>query len=113
MSEPLQPSGPDLSAGVELSDIPENGMLTAHVGGEPVVAVRHGQEVFVMAAACGHYGAPLWDGVVVGHEVRCPWHHGRFDVRTGEAAGSPPGPWSARAPGCAPASAGSPPPGRA
>ncbi|RPH71997.1 MAG: pyridine nucleotide-disulfide oxidoreductase [Myxococcaceae bacterium] len=89
MSEPLQASGPELSKGIELADIPDGGMLTAQVNGEPVVAVRRGEEVFVLAAKCGHYGAPLWDGIVVGTEVRCPWHHARFDVRTGEAVGPP------------------------
>ena len=89
MSEPLQASGPELSKGIELADIPDGGMLTAQVNGEPVVAVRRGEEVFVLAGACGHYGAPLWDGVFLGNEVRCPWHHARFDVRTGEAVNPP------------------------
>ena len=89
MSEPLQASGPELSRGIELSDIPDGGMLTAQVNGEPVVAVRRGEEVFVLAATCGHYGAPLWDGVFLGNELRCPWHHARFDVRTGEAVNPP------------------------
>ena len=89
MSEPLQASGPELSRGIELSDIPDGGMLTAQVNGEPVVAVRRGEEAFVLAATCGHYGAPLWDGVFLGTELRCPWHHARFDVRTGEAVNPP------------------------
>ena len=89
MSEPLKASGPELSAGIELSEIPDGGMIAAQVHGAPVVAVRCGEEVFVLAAACGHYGAPLWDGVVIGDEVRCPWHHARFDVRTGENVNPP------------------------
>jgi NADPH-dependent 2,4-dienoyl-CoA reductase/sulfur reductase-like enzyme/nitrite reductase/ring-hydroxylating ferredoxin subunit len=89
MSEPLKASGPELSRGIELSEIPDGGMLTAQVKGEPVVAVRKGEEVFVLAAACAHYGAPLWDGVFLGNEVRCPWHHAHYDVRTGEAVNPP------------------------
>jgi len=89
MSEPLKASGPELSRGIELSDVPDGGMLTAQVQGAPVVAVRRGEEVFVLAASCGHYGAPLWDGVFLGTELRCPWHHARFDVRTGEAVNPP------------------------
>ena len=89
MSEPLKASGPELSAGIELSEIPDGGMLTAQVQGAPVVAVRRGEEVFVLAGACGHYGAPLSDGVFIGYELRCPWHHARFDVRTGENVNPP------------------------
>ena len=89
MSEPLKASGPELSKGIELADIPDGGMLAAQVNGGPVVAVRRGEEVFVLAAACAHYGAPLWDGVFLGYEVRCPWHHAHYDVRTGEAVNPP------------------------
>ena len=87
MSEPLKASGPELSKGIELADIPDGGMLTAQVNGGPVVAVRRGEEVFVLSAVCAHYGAPLWDGAFLGYEVRCPWHHAHYDVRTGEAVG--------------------------
>jgi len=31
----------------------------------------------------------LAEGEVSGHEVTCPWHGGRFDIRTGEAVGPP------------------------
>ena len=89
MSEPLKASGPELSKGIELADIPDGGMLTAQVNGGPVVAVRRGEEVFVLSAVCAHYGAPLWDGVFLGYEVRCPWHHAHYDVRTGEAVNPP------------------------
>lgn len=89
MSEPLKASGPELTSGIDVSTIPEGALLTAQVKGEPVVATRRGDEIFVVSAACGHYGAPLWDGAVIGFEVRCPWHHASFDLRTGEAVGPP------------------------
>ena len=42
-----------------------------------------------VGATCTHLGGPLGEGVLVGGEVRCPWHHARFDVATGEAVGAP------------------------
>jgi NADPH-dependent 2,4-dienoyl-CoA reductase/sulfur reductase-like enzyme/nitrite reductase/ring-hydroxylating ferredoxin subunit len=89
MSEPIKPSGPELSEGVAVSDVPDNGILVGQVKGEPVLLVRNADNVFAVGAACSHYGAPLADGIVVGNQIRCPWHHAWFDVRSGEAVGPP------------------------
>ena len=72
-----------------LADIPDGGLLAGQAGGEAILLLRRGDEVYAIAAACGHYGAPLADGIVVDCELRCPWHHARFDARTGEATGAP------------------------
>jgi NADPH-dependent 2,4-dienoyl-CoA reductase/sulfur reductase-like enzyme/nitrite reductase/ring-hydroxylating ferredoxin subunit len=89
MSEPIPATGPELTQGVPFRDVPDGGILVGQAAGEPVLLVRRGDEVFAVAAACGHWGAPLADGIVVDCEVRCPWHHARFDARTGEAVGPP------------------------
>jgi len=82
-------SGPDLTLAVELSTIPDGGMLLGHVGDEPVLLARRGGEVFAVGAVCTHYGAPLDQGLLVGDTVRCPWHHACFSLRTGEALRAP------------------------
>lgn len=87
MGGPVELRGPDLSQGVPLEDVPEGGSLLGHAGGEPVLVVRTGQEVFAVGATCTHYSGPLAEGLVVGHAVRCPWHHACFDLRTGEPSG--------------------------
>lgn len=86
---PAPLTGPDLTQGRELSEIPEEGWLLGHAHGEAVLLVRQGGEVFALAATCTHYGGPLAEGLVVDGQVRCPWHHACFDVRTGEAVGPP------------------------
>jgi nitrite reductase/ring-hydroxylating ferredoxin subunit len=44
---------------------------------------------FALANACTHEEGPLAEGEISGHEVTCPWHGARFDVRTGEFLSPP------------------------
>jgi apoptosis-inducing factor 3 len=88
-SESAQLTGPDLRQGVPFDDLPDGGMLAGHVGDEPALLTRRGEDVFAFGAVCTHYGAPLTDGLVVGETVRCPWHHACFSLRTGAAVRAP------------------------
>jgi NADPH-dependent 2,4-dienoyl-CoA reductase/sulfur reductase-like enzyme/nitrite reductase/ring-hydroxylating ferredoxin subunit len=82
------PAGPDLALGVSPDDF-KNDMLLGHVGDAEVLLARVGSEFFAIDARCSHYHGPLADGIVTGHDVRCPWHHACFDLRTGEAVRAP------------------------
>src|SRR5262245_62039984 len=82
-------SGPDLTQGVALGELPDGGKLLGRVGEERVLLVRRGADVFAVGASCTHYGGPLGEGLVVDDTVRCPWHHACFDLRTGEALHAP------------------------
>lgn len=83
------PVGPDLSLGVPLISVPEEGVLAGHVGGVAVLLARLADGVHAVSGTCTHYGAPLAEGLVVGEEVRCPWHHACFSLRTGAARRAP------------------------
>src|ERR1700733_12011723 len=88
-SETEQGSGPDFTQGVDAGAVPDGGMLVGVVNGEPVLLVRRGADVFAVGAKCTHYGGPLGEGLVVGEEVRCPWHHAAFSLRTGSSVRGP------------------------
>ena len=89
MSEPSKPTGPDLAQGIPLDELADGGMIGGHVGEEAVLLARRGDEFFAIGSSCSHYGGPLADGLVVADTVRCPWHHARFSLRTGEAVAAP------------------------
>jgi NADPH-dependent 2,4-dienoyl-CoA reductase/sulfur reductase-like enzyme/nitrite reductase/ring-hydroxylating ferredoxin subunit len=82
------PTGPDLTAGVALSEL-SGATLLGHVGDDQVLLVRLGSEIVAIDALCSHYHGPLAEGLVTGESIRCPWHHACFDLRTGEAARAP------------------------
>lgn len=84
-----EPKGPDFAAGVDIALLRKDPILRGHVGGEPAILIKAGEEIFAVGASCTHYGAPLADGLVVGETVRCPWHHAAFSLRTGEAVRAP------------------------
>src|SRR5450755_666740 len=86
--EQAPPAGPDLTLGISLSEFTGETLL-GHVGGEDVLLVRSGSDIFAIDAHCSHYHGPLAEGLVVDESIRCPWHHACFDLRTGEPARAP------------------------
>ena len=81
--------GPDLEKGYETENVREGEMLLGHAFGEPILVARRGDDLFAIGATCTHYGGPLDKGLMVDCTVHCPWHHARFDLRTGEAIAAP------------------------
>lgn len=85
----VPPETPDLRLGVPLAGLADGDMLLGHVGDEPVLLARRGDEIFAVGANCTHYGGPLVEGILVEGTVRCPWHHACFDLRTGATVRPP------------------------
>jgi apoptosis-inducing factor 3 len=90
MAEPSSElEGPDFEKGCEIDKLKDGEMLLGHAFGEQVLVARRRDELFAIGATCTHYGGPLAKGLMVDCTVRCPWHHARFDLRTGEAIAAP------------------------
>ena len=60
------------------------------VNGKQIALFNVEGQFFAIDNTCSHRGGPLAEGEVSGHVVTCPWHQGRFDLRTGEVVGPPP-----------------------
>jgi nitrite reductase/ring-hydroxylating ferredoxin subunit len=72
VSDSSKTIGPDLTQVIQFTDLLDGTMLTVHVGDEPVLLVRQGEDVFAIGALCTHYSGPLAEGLIVGDTIRCP-----------------------------------------
>ena len=89
MGEAASASGPDLSQGIALAEIPAEGTIAGRVGDDPVLLSSLGGELFAIGGSCTHYGGNLGEGLARGATVRCPLHHACFDLRTGAVLRAP------------------------
>lgn len=64
-------------------DIPPGTCLHLNLEEESVIVLNINGEYFCIADLCTHDGGPLEDGQVIDHQIECPRHGARFDVRTG------------------------------
>ncbi|MBD3184338.1 Rieske 2Fe-2S domain-containing protein [Candidatus Poribacteria bacterium] len=63
----------------------ENGEMKEFLVGEvEVLLVRDNNNFYALGSTCPHFGAPLEEGVLHQHHIRCPWHQACFDVVTGD-----------------------------
>lgn len=87
MSDQPQPetlSGPDLGAGLSAVSLRDGVPLLGRVGGEPVILVRRGPEIFAIGGTRSHYGVRSPKGWSWATRSAA-WHHACFSLRTGEA----------------------------
>ena len=66
-----------------LQDVPAGGMKCVDVGGVPVVLCNVGGTIYAAGNLCTHDDGPLAGGTLENHEIECPRHGARFDVRDG------------------------------
>lgn len=66
-------------------EIESGDRIFVEIDGQPIVVFNIAGEMFAIGDLCTHDDGPLGDGFIQGHEVICPRHGAKFDVRTGEA----------------------------
>jgi len=80
---------PDFSEGANISNLSNGDIISGKVGAKNAILVRDNDKCYILDAFCPHYHAPLKDGLVIDNEIRCPWHHARFNLQTGTAICAP------------------------
>jgi nitrite reductase/ring-hydroxylating ferredoxin subunit len=73
----------------ELSDVSEDQPFRAEVEDVGYAVFQVGELYFVTADLCSHGPGFLSEGYAEGCEVECPFHQGRFDLRTGVPTSPP------------------------
>lgn len=73
----------------DLADLPDGKPARRMLGEVPLVLVRSGQSVRVLADRCAHLSGPLSDGEVHDGRITCPWHGSTFDLADGSVARGP------------------------
>jgi nitrite reductase/ring-hydroxylating ferredoxin subunit/uncharacterized membrane protein len=71
------------------SDLPEGKPVRQLLGEVPVVAVRAGGAVRVLADRCSHMSGPLSDSELADGCLTCPWHGSVFRITDGSVARGP------------------------
>ena len=76
-----------------VSDVPEGASKRVYLDTDAVALFNVGGTYFAVSDRCTHGRASLSEGRVVDSGaclLECPWHGGRFELKTGRPAGGPP-----------------------
>ncbi len=76
----------DISA---TTDVPEDDVVGIDIAGKSIALYQVDGAIYATDNLCTHGNARLCDGFLEGHEIECPLHQGKFDVRDGKAICAP------------------------
>ena len=64
-------------------EVPQDDVIAVSAGGREVALYGVDGEVYATDNVCTHGQARLCEGFLEGHDIECPLHQGKFDVRDG------------------------------
>jgi naphthalene 1,2-dioxygenase system ferredoxin subunit len=71
------------------AELPAADVIGVTVAGRDIAIYTVGDAVYATDNTCTHGQARLCDGFLDGHEIECPLHQGKFDVRDGKPTCEP------------------------
>ena len=74
---------------IELAAVPADDVTAVSAAGREIAIYSVDGVVYATDNICTHGHARLCDGFLDGHEIECPLHQGKFDVRSGHALCEP------------------------
>ncbi|MEJ2053643.1 MAG: FAD-dependent oxidoreductase, partial [Calditrichaceae bacterium] len=74
---------------LKFSELEDNVPKAVTINEEDIILVKINSNIYAYGGSCPHYGAPLAEGHLSGHELTCPWHNARFDLKNGKMLSPP------------------------
>ncbi len=71
------------------ADVPEDDVIGIDIAGKSLALYQVDGAIYATDNICTHGNARLCDGFLDGHEIECPLHQGKFDIRNGKAMCAP------------------------
>ena len=71
------------------TEVPEEDVVGVDIDAKSIALYQVDGEIFATDNICTHGNARLCDGFLEGHEIECPLHQGKFDIRSGKAMCAP------------------------
>ena len=69
---------------LSIDELPTDDVIGLVLAGRDIAIYTVGADVYATDNTCTHGQARLCDGFLDGHEIECPLHQGKFDVRDGK-----------------------------
>jgi len=82
-------SNPNWVDALATAELPSDEVIGVIVAGRDIAIYTVGGAIYATDNTCTHGQARLCDGFLDEHEIECPLHQGRFDVRSGRPTCAP------------------------
>ncbi len=73
----------------KLPDFPPGKLSGVNVNGKMIVVANLEGKLYAIEGICTHMNGKLWEGKLVGFNVKCPEHGTEYDVRNGKMMKKP------------------------
>ncbi len=70
-------------------DVTKDDVVGIDINEKSIALYQVEGEIYATDNICTHGNARLCDGFLEGHEIECPLHQGKFDIRNGKAMCAP------------------------
>jgi nitrite reductase/ring-hydroxylating ferredoxin subunit len=77
---------PVLKTPLKKNDLQEGKLVKVEINDKSIVLSKVNDKFYAMDSVCSHIGGPLEEGELEGNTLICPWHQGKFDIRSAKAS---------------------------